>query len=73
MVKLVVTDILNQQHVSKSIDSVEDSRAWFKEEQLLLPIEQKLVGLGDEITTYQIDSIAINIAHIVTMQWYHTD
>lgn len=73
MVKLVVTDILNQKHISKAIDSVEDSRAWFKEEQLLLPQEQKLVGLGDEITAYQVDAIAINLAHIVTMEWYHSD
>lgn len=71
MVKLVIIDSLNQKHISIRINNVEDSRSWFKEEQILLPIESKVVGLGDDMQTYVIDSIAINLAHVVTMQWFH--
>lgn len=71
MVKLVIIDSLNQKHISIRINNVEDSRSWFKDEQILLPIESKVVGLGDDMQTYVIDSIAINLAHVVTMQWFH--
>lgn len=71
MIKLVVIDSLNQKHVSIRINNVEESRSWFKDEQILLPIETKVVGLGDDMQTYVIDSIAINLAHVVTMQWFH--
>ena len=71
MLKLVIIDSLNQKHVSIRINNVEESRSWFKDEQILLPIESKVVGLGDDLQTYIIDSIAINLAHVVTMQWFH--
>ena len=71
MLKLVVVDTLNQKHISIAIQNVEESRAWFKEEQILMPIERKVVGLGDELQTYIVDSIAINLAQVVTMQWFH--
>lgn len=71
MLKLVVIDSLNQKHISIRINNVEESRSWFKDEQILLPIESKVVGLGDDLQTYIIDSIAINLAHVVTMQWFH--
>lgn len=71
MVKLVIIDSLQQKHISIPIQNVEDSRSWFKDEQVLLPIEKRVVGLGDDMQTYVIDSIAINLAHIVTMQWFH--
>ena len=71
MVKLVIIDTLSQKHISIPIHNVEDSRSWFKDEQILLPIESKVVGLGDDMQTYTVDSIAINIAQVVTMQWFH--
>lgn len=71
MIKLVVVDTLNQKHISVAINNIEEARSWFKEEQILMPIEKKVVGLGDELQTYVVDSIAINLTQVVTMQWFH--